>query len=360
MIVRNWMIAATAVALLGPLPASQAQQQDPKKIAYTDPDDAGPDYELQGEYAGRLYSRDYGYFPWGIQVVAEGDHQFMVVLYPGGLPGAGWIQAKEPSRFHLTADEQGEIVWHAGDGPVAINGKWALFRDHSGRQFGLLHKVHRESPSMGALPPANARVLFDGTNTDSFEGGKIDEAGLLTEGPTTKDPVRDFQMHLEFRTPFMPYARGQARGNSGVYIQRRYEVQVLDSFGLEGVHNECGGLYKTMPPSVNMCLPPLTWQTYDITFTAARFDDAGNKTSNARLTVVQNGVVIHDNIEIPNKTGAGQKEGPDALPILLQNHGNPVRYRNIWIVEGDSPNSSMQSAWIPPGIRQTGGPLRIW
>jgi hypothetical protein len=130
----------------------------------------------------------------------------------------------------------------------------------------------------------------------------------------------------------MPLARGQARGNSGVYIQKRYEVQILDSFGLRGADNECGGLYKQRAPLLNMSFPPLIWQTYDIDFTAARFDAAGKKTANARITVRQNGVVIHDNIEITAKTGGGSVEGPDPLPIKLQDHGNLVHFRNIWIV----------------------------
>ena len=160
------------------------------------------------------------------------------------------------------------------------------------------------------------------------------DEGLLMEGAETKEPVGAFQLHLEFCLPFMPYARGQGRANSGVYIQRRYEVQILDSFGLEGAANECGGLYRQTPPDLNMCLPPLAWQTYDIDYTAARFDSAGAKTANARITVKHNGVVVQDNVELPRATRAAPvKEGPETGPIYLQDHGNPVRFRNIWVVE---------------------------
>ncbi|MGH7128550.1 MAG: 3-keto-disaccharide hydrolase, partial [Planctomycetaceae bacterium] len=138
---------------------------------------------------------------------------------------------------------------------------------------------------------------------------------------------------IEFRLPYMPYARGQGRANSGVYLQGRYEVQILDSFGLHGAENECGALYRLRPPDVNMCLPPLAWQTFDIEFHAARFDAAGRKTENARITVLHNGVAIHDNVEILRKTGNGAEEGPDPLPIRLQDHGNPVVFRNIWILD---------------------------
>jgi hypothetical protein len=141
-------------------------------------------------------------------------------------------------------------------------------------------------------------------------------------------------LHIEFMLPFMPKAQGQARGNSGVYLQGRYEVQVLDSFGLEGKDNECGGIYEVKAPDANMCYPPLVWQTYDIKFTAARFDAAGKKTANARMTVFHNGTKIHDNVEVPKATRAAPNaEGPEPGFLHLQDHGCPVRYRNIWILD---------------------------
>ena len=149
----------------------------------------------------------------------------------------------------------------------------------------------------------------------------------------SKDVFGDMFLHVEFRTPFMPKARGQARGNSGVYIQGRYEVQVLDSYGLEGLDNECGGIYKVARPLVNMCAPPGQWQTYDIDFTAPKLGPDGTIVSQARITVRHNGVVIHDHVEIPKPTGGGNthdigKPGP----LLLQDHHNPVEYRNIWVL----------------------------
>jgi hypothetical protein len=133
--------------------------------------------------------------------------------------------------------------------------------------------------------------------------------------------------------PFMPEARGQGHGNSGLYLQGRYEVQMLDSFALEGKDNECGGLYRIASPRVNMCLPPLTWQTYDVDFTAAKYDETGQKLVNAKISVKHNGVLIHENQELPGPTAsAPRKEDGTPGPVYLQNHGNPVRYRNIWMV----------------------------
>jgi len=145
----------------------------------------------------------------------------------------------------------------------------------------------------------------------------------------------DHRIHLEFRTPFMPDARGQGRGNSGVYVQGRYEVQILDSYGLEGRDNECGGMYSVAAPAVNMCAPPLQFQTYDIEFRDARTDAATGQQENPRITVRHNGVLIHDNVEIkvPNTPGGSTQTGG----LLLQDHGNPLRFRNIWVVELKQP-----------------------
>jgi len=196
-----------------------------------------------------------------------------------------------------------------------------------------------------ARPPKGATVLFDGTNTDMWTrvDGKpvrwkvVDGALEVTPrggSIITKQSFEDFRMHIEFRTSnHPPEVKGQKRGNSGVYIQRRYEVQILDSHSDKvPLKNGCGAIYRRKAADVNVCRPAGVWQSYDITFRAPRWSDDGKKTANARITVIQNGVVIHDDYEIPGKTGAGQKEGPAPGPILLQDHGNPVRFRNVWMV----------------------------
>jgi hypothetical protein len=163
---------------------------------------------------------------------------------------------------------------------------------------------------------------------------KLSDGEFLGVGGRTKQKFKNFTLHVEFRLPWMPNSTGQARANSGVYLQDQYEVQVLDSFGLKGENNECGGIYQIAAPKVNMCYPPMAWQTYDIDFTAAEFE-GGKKTKNAVVTIKHNGVLIHDKFELPKNTPGGgiTKEGPEPGAIHLQDHGDPVVYRNIWIVE---------------------------
>ena len=200
-----------------------------------------------------------------------------------------------------------------------------ILRDPDGDEVGRLKRIERRSPSEGREPPSGAVVLFDGKSAEAFTGGRMTDDGLLKAGATSKQTFGDCTLHLEFRTPYMPDARGQARGNSGCYLQGRYEVQILDSFGLEGKDNECGGIYTVQAPDVNMCYPPLAWQTYDIDFTAARYDAAGTKTQDARLTVRHNGEVVQKLVRVPQATRAAPlKDGPEPGPLYLQDHGNPV------------------------------------
>lgn len=307
------------LSLLG----ATAWSQD-KKTAYTDPAQADADFAWQGEYAGP---------GWGLQVVAGGSGQFDAMLYPGGLPGAG---GRKESRSKLTGALEGDAVLLKSDQYTAnVRTGHADILDRTGRQLARLLKQTRVSPTLGLRAPAGAAVLFDGSSPDSFAGGKMTEEHLLQMGTMTKEKVGDFRLHLEFRVPYMPHARGQGRANSGVYIQQRYEVQILDSFGLAGLKNECAAMYEQRAPDVNAALPPLTWQTYDIWFRQPRWSaDGKTKLEPARITVYHNGIPVHWRYALTNKTGGGKPEGPEEFPIALQDHGNPVVFRNIWMVPG--------------------------
>ena len=291
------------------------------------------DYHLQGEYVGSVPLGGYCR-PIGLQVVAQGAGEFEALLYKGGLPGNGYDGSPQ---LKLSGSWAGDRVVLGGE-DLVINlqqGYAAVVKNTAGQRLSYLQPVKRLSPTQGARPPANAIVLFDGHNTDRLSNAKVTPDGLLEIGCETKETYQNFTLHAEFRTPYMPYARGQNRGNSGFYLQKRYEVQVLDSFGLQSQFNDCGSLYKFKAPNLNMSFPPLRWQTYDICFCAPRFSSDGQKLAKARITVRHNGVLIHDQLELENKTGGGSAEGPNPLPILLQNHGNPVHFRNIWLVDHD-------------------------
>ena len=296
----------------------------PKPQAFLTVESAGQDYADQGEYAN-----DWG----GAQVIALGDDKFRAVIHKGGLPGAGWD--KSP-KTEVEGRRKGMAILftNASNGwTYSLAGGVLSTKTDTGDVYEM-KKVSRTSPTLDAKPPAGADVLFDGTNADAWRNGQIDERHFLRCGTTSKALFTNFTLHIEFLLPFKPSGRGQDRANSGVYFQDRYEVQVLDSFGLKGENNECGGIYTKHKPAVNMCFPPLVWQTYDAEFEAARFDGNGHKIKNAVLTVKHNGVLIHDKAEVDSTTTSSgiNTVTPIGGPIQLQDHGNPIYYRNIWAV----------------------------
>ena len=293
-------------------------------------EDAGADYAVQGEYAGEI-KVDGQTIELGLQVIALGEHKFDSVAYPGGLPGDGWDGDQKFPATGSTSDGVTKIV-SDGHGYAIIKDGEAVLYSPDDAITGTLKKVERQSPTLGAKPPKGAIVLFDGTTAEHFERGEITMKDLLAADCETKEKFGDHTLHIEFRLPFKPAARGQERGNSGVYIQGRYECQVLDSFGLEGENNECGGIYSIAKPKVNACFPPLTWQTYDMDFTAAKYE-GDKKVKNARVTIKQNGIPIHRDLELTHGTPGKNAEGPGPDVIYLQGHGNPVVYRNIWLVK---------------------------
>ncbi|MBW8887245.1 MAG: DUF1080 domain-containing protein, partial [Fibrobacteres bacterium] len=210
------------------------------------PADAGEEVWIQGEYAGPMGSSG---APMGVQVVANGQGQFTVVFLTGGLPGAGWDMA---GRSEASGSLRSEGVPFAAtttggySGLLSPDGSSLHGKSPQGDSF-FLPKVQRQSPTLGAAPTTGALVLFNGQNLDAFEkGSAVLDSGLLlpqgsaSTGAVTTRSFGSFTLHLEFLEPFMPDNTGQARGNSGVYLQGRYELQILDSFGLD-IHRSPAG-----------------------------------------------------------------------------------------------------------------------
>lgn len=309
------LTAAAADAPKAPATPAKSPAAKPALPTYLTIETAGPDFPLQGEYAAEGIGAD---------IIALGDGNFRLVIFKGGLPGAGWDLS---AKTEVEAKRDGDTV-RFKDFAELKGGALTIGKDS-------LKRVERRSPTEGAKAPAGAVILLDGTSADAWNGGHLDERKLLAAGTTSKQAFQSFRMHLEFLLPFKPLGRGQDRANSGVYVQNRYEIQVLDSFGLKGLDNECGGIYQQSAPKVNMCFPPLQWQTYDIEFTAAKFDADGKKTADAILTVKHNGVAVQDALALKRATPGGgfKAEVPAPGPFQLQGHGNPVFYRNIWVVE---------------------------
>jgi hypothetical protein len=223
-----------------------------------------------------------------------------------------------------------------------------------------IHDLERPLPPMVApgtpstqdtpgKPPSDAVVLFDGKDLSHWlqedgsaakwkvENGYM-EVLAKSGGIRSKQPFGDCQLHVEFAEPVPAHGESQERGNSGVFLMGLYEVQVLDSYENKTyADGQAAAMYGQYPPLVNASLPPGLWQTYNIVFHGPRFDKSGKLLRPARITVFHNGVLVQDNVELTGPTAHGQrppyKQTPEQLPLGLQDHGMPVRYRNIWIRE---------------------------
>ncbi|MDA0346853.1 MAG: DUF1080 domain-containing protein [Verrucomicrobia bacterium] len=218
-----------------------------------------------------------------------------------------------------------------------------------------LKRLHRTSPTAGLEPPLGAIVLFDGKNMDAWQHGDGEKVtwtvknGVVEILPkkenndkggsiTTRQSFGDVKVHLEFNLPYEPEGREQHRGNSGFFVPGGYEIQILDSYGLGGMWNECGALYKQSPPQVNMCWAPGVWQTYDIEFKRMRMDAEGNKVDDAVISVWHNGKLVHNQLALKGTTSNNQAgrmlpESGKSGSLSLQDHSHKLQFRNIWVVE---------------------------
>jgi len=296
---------------------------------------AGP---FMGQYEGTFHADKVVTLKAVGKVVDEGDNHRVVLYTASDVPieQGAFIEifgSAEGSEMNLSG-RAGGYKWQGQikDGTLTAKSEYG--------QYFELRKIESKSPNAGLKPPANAVVLL------AYEPGKAPDMSAWTNSQwkaledgsmqiapgkganRTRQQFGDIkQLHIEFNLPLEPLKRGQGRANSGVYLADMYEVQVLDSFGLVHTSGDCGGIYNVARARVNACLPPETWQTYDITFRAPRLDEKGEVKELPRITVIHNGVKIHDNLEIP--MARHRAKGP----LQLQDHGHPIQYRNIWVVE---------------------------
>ena len=315
---------------------------------------------LVGEYCGKVEAQK-GYFNDNpeicFRVHKEGSD------YKIDIQRDLWRRAAYYARFSAK-EVDGKIEfqnpWHKISGVITPEGVEGVIYDTVDKQevsYNFkLPRLDRKSPTLGAKPPKGAVVLFDGTNLNAWRATngkprvwkrnrveKSVQAAKDSEGRSsdieTKRKFKNLKLHIEFMNPDQSEkgAMNQSRGNSGVFFGR-FEVQVLDSFGSEGGWDECGALYKFMPPQVNASLPPENWQTYDITFYGAK-DKNGKLDKYPRATVVHNGFIIQNDIEVKEGTEWLSKNRhlknlrEHEFPIKLQFHGDPVKFRNIWVEE---------------------------
>jgi hypothetical protein len=318
---------------------------------------------VMGNYEGTLSSTSISDAPMRAQVVALGGNNFRAVLLFDVEGDEARLELKGKERPGTRGDESKDRkkALRAAvidfkqelDAGYDLGGTYDVDAEITKETFTgsfdgaeedgkfKMTRVFLEPPTRGQKPPAGATVLIDmngkGASAWNIPPRWVEDGGArsmhISGGSmVSKEEFPDAQYHIEFMCPFMPGDRNQGRGNSGVYVLGRYEVQVLDSFGDLPADNLCGGIYKKATPVVCASLPPLQYQTYDITFKSAKLDGSGKKTADARITVVHNGITIHDDVALsgPTPGGVSGEDGKQG-PLLFQDHSDKVEWRNVWV-----------------------------
>lgn len=223
---------------------------------------------------------------------------------------------------------------------AVIRERGTLWLDHDDQRV-MLQRVKRSSPTLSIPPPDGAVVLFDGSSVEAFrDGAEMTDDGLLRQGATSRAEFGDQRVHVEYLLGYMPKARDMGRANSGVYMHGRYEIQIVDSFGMPATERLNGAAFGIAAPQVPAGIPPLRWQTLEIEFTAARFADSGEKIADARISAWHNGIMIHDDVPVPEWTNAARyRDEAERGPLYLQPHplsqclGEAARRRRFQLIQ---------------------------
>ncbi len=343
----GWMLALAVWALALTMPAGAAPSQAPaagKPLPATaDPAKADP---IMGDYEGSYKVDELSSAPAQGRVVGLGGGAYRVMLMAEPLHEGDWptIITLDGQKLRDEIIVVGKSMGRDWIGTIK-DGAMSVYIPHIWGGSFELNQVRRESPTLGLKPPAGAVVLlgYDPANPrppalDAWRnknwGVSVDGAMVAANGnQSTVQEFGDCRMHVEFNVPYAPAMAAQGRGNSGVYLQERYEIQILDSYGMAAAAGDCGALYRWAGTRMDAQYPPLSWQTLDIVFRAPRLDAQGNVVEYPRMTVDLNGKRVHTNVELRDGTG-GHKEGFVARDtIRLQDHGHAVRFRNMWLVE---------------------------
>jgi hypothetical protein len=342
MVVSNSRLGTLDLKFTAQLPVENASAAPAAADAPTVKTAAGVTDAVMGDYVGTFAPAGGAAVKAEGKVIAEGGGSYRAVLL---IPSAA--DATRTDRYELTGKGDAKKVPLAGaagaqDWTGAIEGGKLAAASKAGK--AELKFTVKTSPAVGAKPPAGAVVLIpyaegkppslDAWAAPAWKPQADGSVMAAASDIHTNRKFGDIQLHVEFCIPLEAEGRGQGRGNSGIYLEDIYEIQILDSFGLKVGPSECAAVYTQVAPKENACLPPGSWQSYDITFLAPRLDSSGKKVKDASVTVIHNGVKVQDRTTITGPTGSARGKPETATGVLrLQFHEHPVRFRNVWLVE---------------------------